>query len=50
MKIIVKKDRNICMNCYNINRKKYNNNNNNKKKRNYDNSMNIEKTKTDVSL
>ena len=37
MKIIVKKDRNICKNCYNINRKKYNNN---EKKRKFDDSVN----------
>ena len=41
MKIIVQKDRNICKNCYNINRKKYNNN---EKKRNFDNSVNKIKT------
>ena len=40
-----KKDRNICKNCYNINRKKYNKN---EKKRKYDDSVNnIEKPKID---
>ena len=40
-----RKDRNICNNCYNINRKKYNNN---EKKKKYDGSMNnIEKPKID---
>ena len=43
--MFVKKDRNICNNCYNINRKKYNNI---EKKRKYDDSMNkIEKRKID---
>ena len=48
MKIIVKKDRNICKICYNINRKKYNIN---EKKRKLDNSVNkikIENTKNNV--
>ena len=40
-----KKDRNLCQDCYNLNRKK---NNNNEKKRKYDDSMNnIEKPKID---
>ena len=41
-----KKDRNICKNCYIINRKKYKNN---EKKRKFDGSVNkIEKPKIDI--
>ena len=40
-----KKDRNICKNCYHMNRKKYNNK---EKKRKFDDSVNkIEKPKID---
>ena len=53
MKIILRKDRNLCKNRYNINRKNYNKttfcrNDNNKKKVKNVNSVKINKKKTKV--